>query len=878
MTKEMMMSRFGPATGGRSRLLGLMFVLAGCVLAVFCSVGSGVATAAPAPGPAWQLISTAQPTNFTPGSNYSTDVTSGQAEFATAVGPRYQIDAVNVGGGSSDGSTITVSDTLPAGVTPDAAGATMQADIASYIGRVLNLPTGPYGIPAQPVPGTCTATGQTVTCTTTATVPAGQEIVVEVPVDVAASVSGSVTNLVSIAGGAAATVNAQETSQVSTTAAGFGLSSFASEVVNADGSIDSQAGSTPFEDVTSLAFNSTLDSDGGVQADGSLKDVTVALPAGFVGSPATMPTCPLAGLQNGSDCAPDTQIGQIDVQLAPAAGGLTFDLPVFNLQTNGNEPARFGFFVLGSPIVMDASVRTGSDYGVDVTLPDITAALPALSETLMLWGDPNDASHNAQRVESDGCHFNLALCVYGQTTASAPVSFLRNGTNCAQPQTVSASVDSWQNPGVDTSLSSTSTDLTGCSVLPFAPSISVQPTTATADAPSGLDVNLQVPQPGNPGAVSSSDLENATVALPQGVTVDPSAASGRTGCTPAQIAMNSPATPTCPDGSKIGTVEITTPLLAGPMDGGIYIAQQDNNPFGSLLAIYATAYEAGTWVKLAGHVVANAVTGQLTASFDNDPQLPFTDFKLDFFGGSQGILATPQQLGTFTTTADLSPWSGGPDATPSDSFQITSGAVSGFAPVLSAGAVNPQADAFSPFVLTLSRTDQDQNLEGLSVSLPDGELAKLAGVGECSDAQLAAAAAATGAAEAASPSCPASSLVGQVTVQAGVGATPFELGGQVYLTARTRTARTVSRSSFRRSPARTTSGRSLSGSSLISTRSPRRSRTCRMRSRRSCKASRSISGRCRSISTVPGSRSTRRAVIRCRSQARSSQPQTQPRA
>ena len=286
----------------------------------------------------------------------------------------------------------------------------------------------------------------------------------------------------------------------------------------------------------------------------------------------------------------------------------------------------------------------------------------------------------------------------------------------------------------------------------------------------------------DPNGLAEANLKDATVVLPAGVSVSPSAANGLAACTPAEIGIDNASAPACPDASKVGSVEVDTPLLSDPLKGSVYIAQQNQNPFGSLLAIYITAYGDGVWVKLAGHVVADPVTGQLTTTFANNPQLPFTDFKLDFFGGPHGVLATPDSCGSFTSTSDLSSWAGGPDGTPSDSFAINSGCVSGFAPAFSAGTQDAQAGQFSPFVLSFSRSDADQYFSGLSVKLPPGMLAKLAGVGECSDAQLAAAAANTGTAELANPSCPANSQVGTVTTGAGPGSDPLFVPGKAYLT------------------------------------------------------------------------------------------------
>ena len=313
--------------------------------------------------------------------------------------------------------------------------------------------------------------------------------------------------------------------------------------------------------------------------------------------------------------------------------------------------------------------------------------------------------------------------------------------------------------------------MTGCGTLSFNPSISVHPDTAVADSPTGLNVDVHVPQaPNDPSALATSMLKDATVTLPSGMAVNPAAADGLQACTQAQIGLDNASEPTCPDASKIGTAEIDSPIQADPLTGSIYLAQQSSNPFGSLLAIYVAVQSDGVLIKLAGDLVPDPATGQLTTVFSNNPQLPFTDFKLDFFGGNRAALVTPDSCGTFTTTSSLAPWSGNAAATASDSFAISSGCVSGFSPTFTAGVSNPQAGASSLFGLSFSRADSDQKLSGLAVTLPPGLLAKVGRVPLCSDS------------DANAGTCPASTQVGTAQVGAGAGSEPFFLPGRVYLT------------------------------------------------------------------------------------------------
>jgi hypothetical protein len=310
----------------------------------------------------------------------------------------------------------------------------------------------------------------------------------------------------------------------------------------------------------------------------------------------------------------------------------------------------------------------------------------------------------------------------------------------------------------------------------------------------------ELPKAGDPDgtATATAHLRDATVTLPAGLAVNPSAAAGRSGCSPAQIGLGTDAPVQCPDASKVGTVTVKTPLLDHPAQGSVYLAQQLQNPVNSLLALYIVVDDpqSGVIVKLAGKVEPDPVSGRLRTIVKQNPQLPFEDFEFNFFGGPRASLTTPQLCGTYTTATELVPWSApeGPTATPSDSFTVTQAPGGGpcaqseaqlpHAPAFEAGVAEPLAGAYTPFVLKMSRANGSQRLSGLNTTLPPGVAANFSGIPECSDAQIAAAGARTapgqGALERQSPSCPPGSALGTVNVGAGSGS-PLYVQGQVYL-------------------------------------------------------------------------------------------------
>ena len=264
----------------------------------------------------------------------------------------------------------------------------------------------------------------------------------------------------------------------------------------------------------------------------------------------------------------------------------------------------------------------------------------------------------------------------------------------------------------------------------------------------------------------------------------------------------SPTAANCPDSSKLGTVEVDTPLLEehpgeSPLPGAVYLAKPHENPFDSLLAIYITVNDpkTGIVVKLPGLVQADPQTGQLTTTVRESPQVPFEDFKLHFFEGAAGALRTPPTCGSYETTTELTPWSApesGPPATPADPYAIDKAANGSSAcahtpseeenkPSFEAGTEAPSAGAYSPFLLKLHREDGSPELKQIDTTLPPGLTGKLAGIPECSEGALQAAKAKTGTEEQQSPSCPAASKVGAVNVAAGAGPDPYYAQGNAYL-------------------------------------------------------------------------------------------------
>jgi hypothetical protein len=635
--------------------------------------------------------------------------------------------------------------------------------------------------------------------------------------------------------------------EVAATEPGFGIDNFDSQLTTG---VDpyTQAAGHPELQTTELDLNSHADPNpiyGEPWPFEDLRDAVVSLPPGLVGNPAAFSQCTPPQLMNGEIeiqplCPLESQVGSV---LVRAGGSAFFQIPVYNMVPPPSVPARFGFNVTGSLVVLDAHVRSSGDYGIDVTAKLVPQAVSIIGNSISLWGVPGGPSHNFERL-CPGAHY-LGSPFDPNTCAGArpPTAFFRAATACASAgeMTTGLRVDSWQHPGVFAESSAAPHDAPGfpypredwgapvgndgCGKVPFEPTLKASPTTDRADSPTGLSVDIGLParcwEPmGTEAEVEStlcqSDMKDAKVTLPEGMTLNPAAASGREGCSPQQVGLTTgigsmpvhfdEAPVSCPDASKIGTVEIETPLLgkhyeeggkAGepvldaeghpvlePLRGSVYLARQGDNPFGSLLAFYLVAEGSGVVVKQAGQVSLEPSTGRVTTSFTEVPQTPFSKIHVELFGGQRAALRTPAGCGTYAVEAVLTPWSGNAAAQRQSPFQIGQDCSGRFDPKLQAGTQNPLAGKTSPFNLRITRGDGSQELAGLSVSLPPGLTGYLKGISYCTDSALAAVSDAlgTGAAQEASPSCPPNSQVGIARVGAGAGTNPFYTSsGRAYL-------------------------------------------------------------------------------------------------
>jgi hypothetical protein len=606
----------------------------------------------------------------------------------------------------------------------------------------------------------------------------------------------------------------EDSGMLATQGVGFGIKSYEISFLNENGTPDTQAGSHPYQFVDLFVLNShferqesNADSRYIRSPDGVLRDLTIDLPSGLVGDPdATSKKCTGQELRNlATLCPSEANVGELQLIWSEGANRQrAVNRPLFNMVPVRGVALQLGTNFLLPLLYINNGVAAGGDYPVQATVRAAPATAPVIKSRVVISG------------------------VVGEGTNRK--SFLTLPTGCHGPLRSTMEADSWGNPGewvkanaVAHNVAGTPVSLTGCSKLKFPPEISVAPDSSDTSTSSGLTVGVHIPQTAafNPNGLAESSLRDTTVTLPEGVAINPAGADGLEACTsnagalpagalgspgdqigyrgqeelnaeyepgvkwdtftPEVASPDDPGVNFCPNGSKIGTVKIKTPLLEHELEGAVYLATQNSNPFGSLVAMYIVAEDpySGSLIKLAGEVSLNPDTGQIVTTFKNTPDLPFENLELHFFGGERAPLSTPSRCGTYTTQAVFTPWDGNGPVTSESSFSIEHGpngspcpgASLPFSPSLTAGTTSIQSGGFSPFTMTMSREDGQQNLQAISLKMPAGLSGLLSGVELCPEPQ------------ADEGTCSANSLIGETIVSVGVGNDPYSVkGGKVYIT------------------------------------------------------------------------------------------------
>jgi len=348
-------------------------LLMACGLAgLFCS-----SAVADSPAPGYEVFGRIAPSNLPPG--------------GTGMLFLYMYNI----GGAADSEGPTVTDVLPAGVT-----ATGGCPVTTIAGRsVVTCTNAPVGTSGGGVPA-----------------------LLEIPISVGSEVSNDPqpTDEVTVSGGGASTsTRSSFPVKFSSEQTGLGFSNFDSWFGNADGTLDMQAGSHPYDLTVAFSLNSNFNGPVySIPTGGEAHYVTVNLPPGIVGDPTAIPQCTREQFDM-EDCPAGSWIGE---DTATIAGVILFQRQVYNMVPPAGVAAQFAFNFGGVSTLLDAQVRSGGNNGISEHAEVPTRKISFNSATF--WGIP--AEHNGSGLER--------------------VPFLTLPTSCEKPLEFTAEIiGTWQN-------------------------------------------------------------------------------------------------------------------------------------------------------------------------------------------------------------------------------------------------------------------------------------------------------------------------------------------------------------------------------------------------------------------------------------------------
>ncbi len=671
----------------------------------------------------------------------------------------YRVITTNTGAADTEGDLVTLTDQLPTGISPRTVGLESSED------------------PLVEIPTACRTKGQIVTCRYTARLKPDSSLTMIIGVTTAAGAENKQTNIATVSlGGLTQAIDA-EPDQVDQPGSSFGPTSLEASVNNSNGTPETQAGGHPYE----LTARIDLATEVREAPDGTtlptsiqdLRDLIIDLPAGLLGAVTATPTCTLHELAVG--CPADTGVGHLQTEPV-GSGGISTTL--YNVVPEAGVPAEFGYTdVLGEThVIYPSLVPSASGYILQLAARELPQ-VPLQAIAITIYGNPHAHQH-----------------IPAEQTA-----LLNNSTICdGSPLTVTVAMDSWQNRGTyNHEGSPAETDpawitrqtklpaITGCENLLglYLPSIESQSETLETSAPT--DFTLTLNEPESQGELAAPLPEQAEISLPDGFMINPSAANGLTSCSEAEAGITEPSAPSCPESSKVGSVNAESPLVSDEicaqgelapsecppgelrhqaLEGNIYLAAKDANPLRAPLAVYVMINDrrTGVVIKLPAAIRLDAESGQVTIVISSLPQLPITTLRLHLYGGEAALLSTPADCGAYETLATLTPPTGA-SVTVQAHTQITEQCVNDFRPAIFAGTSTSQAGSTGALELTVSRTDHDAEISTLTLTTPPGLAPMLSTVTACQDP------------DAGAGHCGPSSQLGEGSIAAGTGSRPYWL-------------------------------------------------------------------------------------------------------
>jgi hypothetical protein len=489
------------------------------------------------------------------------------------------------------------------------------------------------------------------------------------------------------------------------------------------------------------------------EPEGAVRRIRVDVPPGLAANPEALPKCKRTEFEANS-CAADTEVGNTELIVFDGLTDLPLTGTVYNLEQSPGLPLLFGIDIgvkplLHTHLLLEGHVAWSTDYHEYFEIKNV----PKESEGLKLATLKSKLNFNGQ---------------------AGLGNFLTLPSVCSSSTTSYLEVESWEG-AISRATTHTPVGVEGCEGVPFKPTAQVNPQSAQSDAPDGATTEVKVPQNVHVGEINTADIKDAHVTLPEGMTLNPAAARGLQTCSPGQIGIGTEGEVGCPLASKVGTVTIETDLPPGSLAGNVFLG----NPSGGAITgppytIYvdAESEQYGVSVRLKGLVNTDPGTGRLTATFTENPQLPFSDFIMTLKSGAQAPVANPLACGGALVESAFTPYTGGPSGLSSTPF-VTTGCPFPLPFSLSQGtqSTSATAGAYTSYTFNLARAEGQQYLSQVRTVLPAGLVGAVPSVTQCGEPQ------AQG-----GEGCPADSQIGTATVTVGSGPEPYEFSGPVFFT------------------------------------------------------------------------------------------------
>ncbi|HTY95608.1 MAG TPA: hypothetical protein VMB91_01100 [Solirubrobacteraceae bacterium] len=503
---------------------------------------------------------------------------------------------------------------------------------------------------------------------------------------------------------------------------------------------------------------------------------------GLATSPVAVPQCKEAefkgvevaeGVFTAPSCSQESEIGRNYVTVYAGGNDIPLEGVVYNLEPAPGHASEFGVAVslapLGSAFYAHTLIKGNVEWGVGSALDpsrigsgtlkgdyhdyfeiEVSPSLPLISSRLVFFGNKNQKT-------------------------GEPDDFITNGTSCPGSVTTWLTLENKEKI-VDKQPYASPLSLEHCDKVHFEPAFAVTPTELLHDAGDGFATEVAVNH--EPEAeIDNSEAKTISVQLPEGMTLNPSAAPELTSCSPAQARIHSSEPGVgCPAKSELGTVSLEVPTLPpGSLKGNLYLGGPESGPItGPPYIMYLDAESAryGVSVRLKGEVFPNEATGQLTTVFSELPEQPFSKATLHFNEGAMAPVANPLACATGVATALLTPYSETGTVSRVSNPLSFSGCTNPLAlvPAQTTSVSDANAGAGTAFTFNLERPEGNQYLSQITTTLPRGLAGAVPTVEQCPEPK------------ANEGTCSSASQIGTATVLAGAGSKPASFTGPVYFT------------------------------------------------------------------------------------------------